>query len=224
MTPVSFPPFVECPSHTAAITCRCMTCRAPLCVPSEIFFFEKRGYDNFFSFPANLLPFNSQMDFQLCFLCEEEEGTACRCALMACAKCTMPCQSCEGKICMECSTLCNMCDSALCPSCTYLIDTCKCCKLILPFQEQGETCDTCILSDWFSKSPSHGFRCTACETHCRDDKCMVLTIASTQTECPICFDEFSENETVVQLCQLHRVCKSCEYDTLRGCPICRVGK
>lgn len=174
-----------------------------------------------------LPPFSSpgqRMSFPLCFVCDEDATEKCKCGHASCCKCYLPCTSCDAHICMECSELCTLCDVPLCDTCTYTIDVCKCCKQRLPVEEQGNLCDTCVMTDWFSPSSSKGHRCTACETHCRDDKCLVRTVASGQNDCPICLDPLDHKTAVVQLCQLHRVCKACEYDTLLGCPICRVGK
>lgn len=159
-----------------------------------------------------------------CLICGNDDGKKLSCSHIACDTCTITCRDCKQTSCMECSTECETCGSSVCSSCTYVLTTCKCCHKEQPLQQHGTVCVHCVIRDWFSPETIDGFWCTACDTHCNGDgKCKVREILDSQTECPICLEDLGDTYTL-QLCELHKVCTRCDYDTNRGCPLCRTGK
>lgn len=87
----------------------------------------------------------------------------------------------------------------------------------------GSYCMLCIAHDWFGNPKEPLLKCTMCETRGCKSECKLIQILENNNECPICLDPLDENARV-QLCDIHRVCSACTYDTNRGCPICRVGQ
>ena len=122
---------------------------------------------------------------------------------------------------MECIDECDMCSAPICGDCMCVVDTCKCCKQEVQPVAAATFCIDCVVRDWFGK---RGFKCNACVSVCKDYCCKVKSILEAQTECPICMEPFDENRPHrMQMCDMHKVCTECNYDEVRGCPVCRVG-
>lgn len=159
-----------------------------------------------------------------CESCDRHANTRCTdCRILLCYVCSEQCAECSKNLCMECVASCDLCDRSICKKCSFNINVCKCCKRSVSFAHSGNLCTPCLLLDWFSSCKHEGFVCSACETHCTEKMCNVTTIMEGQDSCPICFDTFTAQPTTLQLCEVHRVCDSCNYDTRHGCPLCRVG-
>ena len=155
-------------------------------------------------------------------MCDKcDSGTLLQCGCVSCTSCTFKCTGCTNTVCISCVQSCMMCDKFICKDCINVMTTCKCCDKVLPFEQHGIVCVDCVIRDWFSDC---GYSCTACEQHCSAGKiCKIRAILDTQEECPICWEKLNNNYTL-QLCELHKVCNHCQYDTNHGCPICRTGK
>ena len=159
----------------------------------------------------------------LCHVCDDPASHVCshaECRLESCARCALECDGCEALTCMECSDECDICSAIVCPACTFVVDTCKCCQQKVPPMSTPSICIDCVMRDWFGKT---GFRCNACMTLC-GDMCKFRHVLEAQTECPICLEPFEDKPHRMQMCDIHKVCAACNYDEMRGCPLCRVGK
>ena len=137
--------------------------------------------------------------------------------------CKLKCSSCAENICMECTDECDLCCAIICDKCTCEVNTCKCCKKDLGV-DASIICTSCMVIHWLASSNNKGITCSACKTFCNCNTCNVANIIAEQKECPICLDAFANGTVVFQQCGIHMVCAECNYDTHRGCPICREGK
>lgn len=162
----------------------------------------------------------------LCAICDNHlfnnSDSVCGCSV--CHKCTILCSCCLDTSCLECSKECDLCHELVCQSCVYVADSCKCCDQFLNIEQQGLLCFKCMVYHGMSDNKEEGFWCTACEQHCTLEKCTVCNVKDSQTECPICWSTLDNYNYTLQLCEIHKVCKECNYDTNLGCPLCRVGK
>jgi hypothetical protein len=160
-----------------------------------------------------------------CDKCGEPASIACSlCANSLCVKCGLKCGICAETVCVDSCDTCDVCDKIICHNCSVEHNVCKCCNRTFTHADAGILCIDCTALHWLASKPSRGFNCQACVDTCCDSECKVNSILKDQTTCPICFDDFDDDDYELQVCNLHKVCKSCNYMRVKGCPICRVGK
>jgi hypothetical protein len=142
-----------------------------------------------------------------------------------CNEYAIKCHICGTDNCMECGDNCSLCNDSVCSQCTFNTHMCKCCKRDVGDTNALPLCTKCIMNDWFSCNKADGFWCDECLTLCKpdSDKCNVCYILENQHDCPLCLEQFDEKPFMLQQCGVHKICKACNYNTLRGCPVCKVG-
>jgi hypothetical protein len=160
-----------------------------------------------------------------CAVCPNKSESSClECQAALCSCCQTDCETCGNTMCMECTDECDICEKEICTSCTFYTQTCKCCKRDVGSINAVPLCIICTITNWFSADDAEGFWCAQCNNLCGQSKyCKLNVILANQTECPICYDPLPEDSYQLQVCDLHKICKNCNYDTTLGCPICRVG-